>query len=87
LVNHSIKSRKKHPTIADMNDLLKSDTVIDIPTWRQIQRLGDIRNLCDHNRNREPSQNEVEELIAGVSKVKFFANCRLKVMDCAIGDA
>ncbi len=67
--NHSIQVRKKHPTIADLNDLLKDHTVIDIPVWRQIQRLGDIRNLCDHNRDREPTPDEVEELIAGVSKI------------------
>jgi hypothetical protein len=67
--NHSIPVRKKHPTISDLNDLLKSSTVIDIPVWRQIQRLGDIRNLCDHSREREPTSDEVEELISGVAKI------------------
>jgi hypothetical protein len=43
--NHNIATRKQHPTISDFNDLLKNGGVLDVPTWRQIQRLGDIRNL------------------------------------------
>ena len=67
--NHNIKSRKKHPTISDFNDLLKNDGVIEVPTWRQIQRLGDLRNMCDHNKQREPTSEEVAELIDGAEKV------------------
>ena len=67
--NHDIKTRKKHPTISDFNDLLKKAGTIDVPLWRQIQRLGDIRNLCDHNKEREPTKEEVEELINGVEKI------------------
>jgi len=66
--NHNIRTRKKHPTISDFNDLLKKSGVLDVPTWRQIQRLGDIRNLCDHNKDREPTREEVEELVGGVEK-------------------
>jgi len=67
--NHKLVTRKKHPTISDYNDLLKNAGVVDIPTWRQIQYLGDIRNLCDHNKDREPTQHEVEGLINGVEKI------------------
>ena len=68
VTNHSITIRKQHPSISDFNDLLKNGGVIDTPSWRQIQRLGDIRNLCDHNKQREPTLEETEELISGVEK-------------------
>ena len=66
--NHGVKTRKNHPTISDFNDMLKNAAVLDTPSWRQIQRLGDIRNLCDHNKDRDPTEQEAEELICGVEK-------------------
>lgn len=66
--NHGLKSRKKHPCISDYNDHLKNEGVIDTPIWRNIQRLGDIRNLCDHSKDREPTTDEVDELLNGVEK-------------------
>lgn len=67
--DHSIKAKKKNPTISDFNDLLKNNDVTDVPNWRFIQRLGDLRNLCGHSKKREPEKEEVEELISGVEKV------------------
>src|SRR5205823_8800026 len=66
--NHNVSTRKQHPTISEFNDLLKTAAVLDVPTWRQIQRLGDIRNLCDHNKQRDPTRDEVLELIDGTEK-------------------
>ena len=66
--NHNLKQTKRNPTIGDLNDILKDQGVLDIPTWRQIQRLGDLRNYCSHNKEREPTKDEVEELINGVEK-------------------
>lgn len=66
--NHNVVIKKKNPTIADFNDALK-DTVYDTIEWRRIQRLGDIRNLCDHNKDREPTKEEVSELITGTERV------------------
>lgn len=67
--NRGITFRKKNPTIADFNEELKGNEIIDIPTWRHIQRLGDIRNLCAHPKDREPKTDEVEDLIRGTEKV------------------
>jgi hypothetical protein len=68
-LNHNISSRKQHPSISDFNDLLKSGGVLDVPAWRNIQRLGDLRNLCDHNKHRDPSAEEIAELIDGTDKI------------------
>jgi hypothetical protein len=65
---HSITA-KKNPTIGDLNDALKAADTIDVPMWRQIQRLGDLRNLCGHKKDREPTKEEVVELIDVTDKV------------------
>lgn len=67
--NHNIALAKKDPTISDLNDALKAGNVIDIPQWRLIQHLADIRNLCDHNRAQEPTPEQADDLISGVKKI------------------
>lgn len=67
--NRAIKVTKQHPTIADLNDLLKSNSVIDTAQWRFHQHLGDLRNLCAHNKQPEPNAEQVTDLIQGVAKV------------------
>jgi hypothetical protein len=67
--NHAVIIRKRDPTISEINDLLKRAGVIDVPTWRFIQRIADLRNLCGHKKEREPIKTEVEELIANVEKI------------------
>ena len=67
--NHCVKSKKRNPTISDFNQLLKDEDVISVPDWRFIQHLTDIRNICDHAKGREPSKQEVEDLIAGTAKI------------------
>jgi hypothetical protein len=66
--NHNIITRKKNQSITGYNDLLKIRGFLDTPSWLQIQRLGNIRNLCVHDKKREPTKEEVEELISGVEK-------------------
>ena len=66
---HSVNVAKKNPTISVLNDALKQASVIDVPQWRFIQHLGDIRNLCDHSSNSEPTVDQVNDLMLGVSKV------------------
>jgi hypothetical protein len=67
--NHNLSVVKKNPAISDYNDLLKEKETIDIPTWRFIQHLGDIRNLCDHKKTIDPTIENINDLIAGVSKI------------------
>ena len=66
---HDLKTRKKAPTINNLNQMLKDGAIIDTPNWRFIQHLGDLRNLCDHSKGREPTNEEVNDLITGVKKV------------------
>lgn len=67
--NHGLTLKKKVPSIADFNDLLKNSNAIDVPQWRFIQRLGDLRNICGHKKHREPTSDEIVELIDGVEKI------------------
>jgi hypothetical protein len=62
---HGIKIAKKNPTIADLNDPLKSAGVLDTPGWRKISFLADLRNLCSHKKDSEPTKEQVEDLIQG----------------------
>ena len=66
---HDLKSRKKHPSISDFYQMLKENEIIDTPKWRFIQHLGDLRNLCDHPKERDPTKDDTLELIEGVQKV------------------
>lgn len=67
--NHALNIAKKNPTIGDLNDLLRTNEVIDVPRWRANQHLADIRNLCDHNKAKEPTAEQVQDLVEGVDKV------------------
>jgi hypothetical protein len=67
--SHCVKVTKKDPGISDINELLKGAGIYDVPMWRLIQRLADIRNLCGHAKDREPKPDEVEDLISGADKV------------------
>ena len=67
--DHQLILAKKKPTIADFNEALKAAAVVDVPQWRFIQHLADIRNLCDHARTPEPTAEQVVDLVGGVKKV------------------
>lgn len=66
--NHNVPIKKKDATISDFNDSLKNGGILETSNWRFIQRLGDLRNLCTHYKQREPSKDEVVELIDGTEK-------------------
>jgi hypothetical protein len=67
--NHSLNIKKANPSISDYNDTLKGNEIYDIPTWRFIQHLGDLRNLCDHKKSKDPNTEDIEDLIKGVQKI------------------
>lgn len=65
---HSIRVAKKHPGVSDLIQILKEGDVITVAQWRFIQSLADTRNLCDHAKGREPSKEEIMDLIAGTER-------------------
>ena len=67
--NHKITVRKRNPSISDFNELLKKEGTISVPQWRSIQLLADIRNICDHAKEREPTREEIDDLVAGTAKI------------------
>jgi hypothetical protein len=67
--DRNIKVTKKNPGINDLNQLLKDNGAIEIPQWRHITLLGDIRNLCDHDKQKEPTPAQVTDLVDGTDKV------------------
>lgn len=66
---HGVMVRKKNPGISDLNQLLRDADTLTVPQWRFIQHLADIRNICDHAKGREPTREEIEDLVSGAEKV------------------
>lgn len=66
--DHQIKVSKKHPTIGDLNELLKTASIIGVSEWRKISFLADLRNLSDHDKGKEPTEEQVSDLIEGTAK-------------------
>ena len=65
--DRKVKIPKRNPTVSDLNDPLKQAGIYETATWRKIQFLADLRNLCAHKKEREPTLEEVDELIIGVN--------------------
>ncbi|WP_445367569.1 hypothetical protein ACH5Y9_21735 [Methylomonas sp. BW4-1] len=64
--HRGVKIAKKSPTIADLNEPLKTAGVYDITVWRKLSYFADIRNLCSHKKTEAPTNEQVRELIDGV---------------------
>ena len=60
---------KREDGYHDLSMIMQSIDIYDTINWRFIQHLWDIRNLCDHKKQRDPSNDEIEELINGTDKV------------------
>lgn len=65
---HNIKVTKKSPGISDLIQMIKDGNIITLAQWRFIQSLADTRNLCDHAKGREPTKEEITELVEGTVK-------------------
>jgi hypothetical protein len=55
--------------MAGYNEALKTSNIINQVFWRNIQRLGDIRNCCDHPMECDPRKEEVEILISETENI------------------
>jgi hypothetical protein len=68
-VAHQIKISKKNPTFNDLAESLKNNGIIDVPDWRRIQLMADIRNICCHDKEDEPTKDQVKDLLDGTDKI------------------
>ena len=66
---HNLRVTKKMPAINDLNELLKNNSIIDVAQWRHLQYMGDLRNMCDHDKDSEPTKENLNDLISGTRKV------------------
>jgi hypothetical protein len=67
--SHSLTIKKKNPGISDLSQLLRTSAVITLAQERFIQSLADTRNVCSHAKGREPTKEEITELVEGTGKV------------------
>lgn len=67
--NHEVVITKKYPTIGDFNEALKLNNIIDTIVWREISLLADIRNICGHQKQKEPTQEDIDTIISGTNKL------------------
>ena len=64
---HKLTIQKRKPKLSDYSESLKQSTVIDVPAWRKLGYLADIRNICCHAKGDAPTAEQVRELIGGVN--------------------
>ena len=64
-----IKSRKRRPTIGDWIKLLQTTDSIDAVMLQRLKGLNEIRILCSHKKSRDPTADDIEDLISGVERV------------------
>ena len=69
LSNHQLTIGRKKSTLSNLNEALKAGGVYDLPMFRRIQHLTDIRNLCAHDSEREPIKDEAIDLVDQVAKL------------------
>lgn len=67
VASHDVKV-KARPTLGDFIQALKDADVLTTPDWRRLQHLNELRVKCTHNKGSEPTDEDVEDLIAGVDR-------------------
>jgi len=67
--NHRLKSPKKNMSVIDYNELFRKTGLYDAATYRQIQYLGVLRDLCLKNKKNAPTEDQIEDMIAGTQKM------------------
>lgn len=67
--NHNVKPKTKKPTISEFSQCLKSNNIIETYRWRLIDTMGDIRNICSHKSNKEPTREDIIKLIQGTKDI------------------
>ena len=66
---HNVLISKKDPTIGDLNEPLKKAGVYDTPVYRKIQLMADIRNICTHQKGKEPTPDQIDDMLNGVRSI------------------
>jgi hypothetical protein len=64
--DHKVPFRKK-PMLGNLNEALKEAGIYGVPEWRRIQHLTDLRNLCAHDSDRDPTEQDAVALIDGAA--------------------
>lgn len=67
--DNNVSLSKKNNTLSDYNEQLKNNSIITNTIWKKILYLSDIRNLCSHKKEEEPTKEQVQELIEGTDWV------------------
>jgi hypothetical protein len=67
-MKYGIKITKKNINLSELNELLYKK-IYELETFTEIQLYTGLRNLCSHNKDREPNAEDVQKLISGVNSV------------------
>jgi len=64
--NPPIKFTQREATISPLAEKLWKAEIMSQADWRKAQWMADIRNICDHDKEHEPKEEEVRSLIMEV---------------------
>lgn len=62
-IKHTVVISQKNPSLSDYYQELYKKKIIDNSQRSKLEYLGTIRNYCSHKKEREPTEQEVSELI------------------------